>query len=199
MSLPIVACPCCNVQIPLEVWLAHTATREAFLTLAELHPGLRLPKTALRYVGLFAPAKRTLRWERIADLLREVAELVNSGRVAWKHQDLPAPMDYWLTGMESLLAKEDLRRPLSNHNLLKAIVASYSEQAQAGAEQARITSGRGETPRSAGVSPAFTAKAGETPALQTPPRTREGTATGLKNLKDVLAGMSSLSPHSPGA
>lgn len=145
-GLPIVACPCCNVQLPLEAWIAHSSTREAFLALAELHPSLRLPKTALRYVGLFAPIKQTMRWERIADLLLEVKQMVSTGRVEWKAQSLPAPMDYWLAGMETLLAKADLRRPLANHNYLKAVVAGMSDQAAGADEQRRIASGRGETP-----------------------------------------------------
>jgi hypothetical protein len=130
-GLPIVACPVCGTKIPLEVWIACTATREAFLALASLHPSQRLPWTAMRYAALFAPARQTMRWERIADVLREIGELVSSGRVEWKHQTLPAPLDYWLNGMEALLAKTDLRRPLSNHNYLKAVVAGMSDQAAA--------------------------------------------------------------------
>lgn len=45
-GLPSVHCPCCNVQLPLEGWIAHAATREAFLALAALHPSVRLPMTA---------------------------------------------------------------------------------------------------------------------------------------------------------
>ena len=146
MTLPIVACPCCNVQLPLEAWIAHQGAREAFLALAGLHPSMRLPYTTMRYVGLFGPRKQTMRWDRIADLFREVKELISTGRVAWKGQDLPAPLDYWLNGMETLLAKEDLRRPLGSHNYLKAVVAGMSEQAAATIEQQRITGGRGETP-----------------------------------------------------
>lgn len=133
-GLPIVACPVCGTKIPLEVWIACTATRDAFLALASLHPSQRLPMTALRYTSLFAPARQTMRWERIADVLREVGELVATGRVDWKHQTLPAPLDYWLGGMEALLAKADLRRPLANHNYLKAVVAGMSDQAEAKAE-----------------------------------------------------------------
>jgi hypothetical protein len=98
-----------------------------------------------------------MRWDRSADLFREVKELISSGRVQWKGQDLPAPLDYWLNGMETLLAKDDLRRPLGNHNYLKAVVAGMSEQAAATIEQQRITGGRGETaigaPRSLSPSP----------------------------------------------
>ena len=146
MSLPVVACPCCNVQLPMEAWIAHQGAREAFLALAGLHPSMRLPYTTMRYVGLFGPRKQTMRWDRIADLFREVKDLIGTGRVAWKGQDLPAPLDYWLNGMETLLAKDDLRRPLGNHNYLKAVVAGMSEQAAATIEQKRITGGRGETP-----------------------------------------------------
>lgn len=178
-GLPIVACPCCNVQLPLEAWIAASSTREAFLALAELHPSLRLPKTALRYVGLFAPIKQTMRWERIADLLLEVREMVSTGRVEWKHQSLAAPLDYWLAGMETLLAKSDLRRPLGSHNYLKAVVAGMSEQAVAGDEQRRIAGGRGET-HSPSPPPA---QAGEE---KKPRHNREAAAKALAEAKTTL-------------
>lgn len=146
MSLPVIACPVCGTRIPLEVWLACTATREAFSALAGLHPSNRLPWTAMRYAALFGPVKQTMRWERIADVLREIGQLISSGRVDWKGTDLPAPLDYWLQGMDTLLAKDDLRRPLANHNYLRAVVAGMSEQSAATSEQKRITGGRGETP-----------------------------------------------------
>lgn len=134
-SLPSVACPCCNVQLPLEAWIAHTATREAFLALAGLHPSLRLPMTALRYVGLFAPAKQAMRWERIHDLLLEVRDLIASGRCSHKHQDVAAPLDYWLNAMEECLARRDsLTLPLNSHGYLKSIVVGYGTKAEAKAE-----------------------------------------------------------------
>jgi len=190
MPLPAVSRPCCNVQLPLEAWIAHQGAREAFLALAGLHPSVRLPMAAIRYAGLFAPAKHTMRWERIADLLLEVREMVSGGRVEWKGQNLAAPLDYWLMGMDTLTAKEDLRRPLTSHNLLRAIVASYSDQAQAGAEKQRLTQGRGETPV---VAAAKAKDAGETPALHN--RTRTGTAAGLQSLRDVLAGANPTQPQ----
>jgi len=182
MSLPAVSCPCCNVQLPLEAWIAHTATREAFMALAGLHPSMRLPMTCLRYVGLFAPAKRTLRWERIADLLREVADMMRNGRVEWKHQSLPAPLDYWLTGMETLLAKSDLKRPLSNHNYLKAVVAGMSEQAQASAETQRLTQGRGETPVGR------PAPSESHASREKPTHNREAAASALASARQILKG-----------
>lgn len=131
-GLPSVSCPCCNITLPLEAWIAHTATREAFLALAGLHPSLRLPMTALRYVGLFAPAKQTMRWERIHDLLLEVRDLIASGRCSHKHQEVAAPLDYWLNAMEECLARRDsLTLPLSSHGYLKSIVVGYGSKAEA--------------------------------------------------------------------
>ncbi len=102
--------------------------------------------TTLRYVGLFAPRKQTMRWERIADLLAEVQALIATGTVEWKHQVLPAPLDYWLAGMEDMLSRPDLKVPLGGHNYLKAVVAGMSETRQASAESRALAQGRGETP-----------------------------------------------------
>lgn len=135
-GLPSVACPCCNVQLPLEAWISNAATREAFLSLAALHPSQRLPMTAMRYVGLFAPARQTMRWDRIADLLMEIRDLISSGRVEYRHQNLPAPMDYWLNAMEECLTRRaTLTLPLTSHGYLKSIVVGYSSKAEAKAEQ----------------------------------------------------------------
>ncbi len=164
MSLPAVSCPCCNVALPLEAWIAHQGAREAFLALAGLHPSVRLPMAGIRYAGLFAPAKQTMRWERIADVLAELRELVGTGRVEWEGRGHPAPLDYWLQAIDTIAAKPDLRRPLNGHNLLRKIVAGYSEQAQASAERERLTSGRGETPVGAGFKPPPTVEAGLNPA-----------------------------------
>lgn len=189
-GLPIVACPCCNVQLPLEAWIAHSSTREAFLALAELHPSLRLPKVTLRYVGLFAPIKQTMRWERIADLLLEVRQMVSTGRVEWKSQSLPAPLDYWMAGMETLLAKGDLRRPLANHNYLKAVVAGMSEQAAGAAEEKRIAGGRGETP-TGGIPPSpLYPRTGAFPkgGEKKPKHNRAAAAQAIEQAKTTLKG-----------
>lgn len=135
MGLPAITCPCCNVALPMEAVFAHQGARDAFLALAGLHPSQRLAMTALRYVGLFAPARQAMRWDSIADRMREVQDLISSGRVSWKHQDHAAPLDYWINGMEIMLADTGLRRPITGHNYLKAIVAGMGERVEAKAEQ----------------------------------------------------------------
>ncbi|MFZ5483513.1 MAG: hypothetical protein ACOZB0_04710 [Pseudomonadota bacterium] len=147
MSLPSVACPCCNVQLPLEAWIAHAATREAFIALASLHPSQRLPMAAMRYVGLFAPTKQTMRWERIADLLVELRGLIAAGRVEHRHQSHPAPLDYWIDAMEEALSRRDsLNLPLGSHGYLKSIVLGYASKAGAQAERAAHDRLAGNTP-----------------------------------------------------
>lgn len=146
MGLPAITCPCCNVAMPLEAVFAHQGARDAFLALAGLHPSQRLAMTALRYIGLFAPARQAMRWDRIADLMNEIRELVSSGRVSWKHQEHAAPLDYWISAMETMLADPVLRRPLSSHNYLKAIVAGMGERVEARAEQRDEDARAGRTP-----------------------------------------------------
>lgn len=185
MSLPAVSCPCCNVQLPLEAWISNAATREAFLALAQLHPSMRLPMTCLRYIGLFAPVKHAMRWERIADLMGEVKTLISQGTVDWKHQVLPAPLEYWLAGMEQVLAKPDLKRPLVNHNYLKAVVAGLGDQAATSEEKRRLTQGRGETPIGAPVAP--TAGASETGSPR-PKHNPQAAAEAMAQAKSILKG-----------
>lgn len=145
MTLPAITCPCCNVAIPLEAVFAHQGARDAFISLASLHPSHRLSMTALRYVGLFAPARQAMRWDRIADLMGEIKEIVSTGRVNWKHQDHAAPLEYWINAMEHMLADTSLRRPLTSHNYLKAIVAGMGEKVASTAETRNENSARGAT------------------------------------------------------
>lgn len=96
-------------------------------------------------------------------------------------------VDYWLMGMDTLTSKDDLRRPLTSHNLLRAVVASYSDAALASAEKERLTGGRGETPpRSAGVPPASTPKAGEDACTTGRPAPHQPRAAMPAHIRDTL-------------
>lgn len=134
MGLPHIACPACNSHIPLEAWLAHVGARQALLALADLHGSLRLPAVALRYLALFAPEKRTLSFDRIADLLVGLGELIRPARVEWRGRAYAAPLEAWIAGMEQMLADPRIRRPLKNHNYLRAVVAGLADQHEADLE-----------------------------------------------------------------
>lgn len=146
-GLPTVSCPACNAQMSLDVLLGHQGARDAILALAYLHPGEKLVGTAVRYLALFAPAKQTMRFDRIAALLNELGELIRPARIEHQGRSWPAPMDYWLTAMEEMLAnRERLRLPLTSHGYLKSIVAGMGDRANAEADRRREASARGETP-----------------------------------------------------
>lgn len=145
-NLPAIPCPACHSQIPLEVWLAHAGARQALVTLAELHPGWRLGAVALRYLALFAPAKRTLSLDRVADLLGQLAELIGPARVQWQGRAWAAPVDVWIAAMEHMLADAMLRRPLKNHNYLRAVVANLADREEGCREQAADARAAGRTP-----------------------------------------------------
>lgn len=147
MTLPAIPCPSCNVRAPLDVWLPHAAARDAMLALANLHPSQsRLAMTALRYVGLFAPARQEMRWDRIATVLADLQALISFGQVEWEHQRFAAPLDYWIAAMDSMIADPRIERPLKNHNYLRAIVAGMGRKAAAGAERAENDRRAGNTP-----------------------------------------------------
>lgn len=136
-GLPIVQCASCGARASLDVVIGHAGARDALLALARLHPSMAsFAGVALRYVGLHAPAKREMSFDRVAAVLAELAELVGSGRVERHGRSWPAPLDAWRSAMEEMLARrERLTLPLKGHGYLCSIVVGYAERAEAGAEQ----------------------------------------------------------------
>jgi len=186
-GLPRVVCPACQVEMGLEAILGSDDARGVVALLARMPGSPSLRKALLRYVGLFAPAKRQIGWDRVEKLLGEVVEMMESGRVTRAGASYATPLDYWQAALDALFAMPTLRRPLKSHGLLLEILVGLAGKADARAEQQRIASGRGETPV-AQASRLPTAKDAGKDACATKPRTRSGTAAGLQSLRDVLAG-----------
>lgn len=186
-GLPEVTCPACQITMGLEALLGTANARGvvALMARAPGTPALRL--ALLRYVGLFAPAKRQIGWDRVEKLLGEVVEMMETGRVERGGITYAAPLDYWSAAMDALFAMPSLRRPLKSHGLLLEILVGLAGKADARAEQQRIASGRGETPVAQASHLPASKDAGKD-ACATKPRTRSGTAAGLQSLRDVLAG-----------
>lgn len=158
----------------LDVALGHQGASDALRALAGLHPsGTRLQLTAMRYAGLFAPRKQTMRMDRVAVVLRELSELMASGRVEWEGVSHAAPLEYWIGGMEAMLARRDLGKldlPLDNHNYLRSVVAGAADRAAARAETARENQLAGRTPVGAPPpAPPETAAKREEPVRRRPP------------------------------
>ena len=189
-GLPRVVCPACQVEMGLEAILGSDDARGVVALMARIPGPPALRKALLRYVGLFAPAKRQIGWGRVERLLGEVVEMLERGTIARNGQVYAAPLDYWAAALDTLFVLPGLRRPLKTHGLLLEIITGLASKADAKAESATQRGTRGETP--IGRMPEWRSDAMPAePAAAVPPykpRSREAIAAGLQNLKDVLAG-----------
>lgn len=145
-GLPLVTCPACQTEMGLEALLGEANARGVVALMARMPgpPALRLG--VLRYVGLFAPAKRQIGWDRVERLLGEVVEMMETGRIQREGRTWPAPLDYWSAALDALFAMPTLRRLLKGHGLLLEILFGMAQKADAKAESAALRTGRGETP-----------------------------------------------------
>ena len=182
-GLPLIPCPVCNSQIPIEVWMAHTGARQAIVALAELHPGWRLGAVSLRYLALFAPEKRTLTLDRVADILVELGTLIRPARVEWKGRTWAAPVETWVQAMEEMIVSPTLKRPLKNHNYLRSVVAGLCDADDATGERGRHQRGG----RSTQVA-ASNAHKDFPPEPAKPTHNREAAAQAIAEAKATLKG-----------
>lgn len=143
MPMPSFRCPCCRNELTVEVVFAHEGVRESVQHLINAHPAAsKLLRPMLAYVGLFAPEKTDMRYERVASILGELVPMIKAGTVRDANgTEWPAPMDYWCQAFEEMLARRDagvaggLRLPLKSHGYLCAIVAGHSNKNAAHAER----------------------------------------------------------------
>lgn len=141
MTLPTFTCPICRNQLTWETIFSHEGVREAMLALVNAHPSAsKLLRPLLGYVGMFAPEKTAMRYERIAALLDELVAMIQSAKVKRDGTVYAAPLDYWANAFNEVLARRDagtLRLPLSSHGYLMEIIVGYSKKADAAAETIR--------------------------------------------------------------
>lgn len=147
MSLPEITCPNCGTAMPLEVAIGHQGARDALIALANLHPSAsRLQMLALRYVGLFAPARQKMRLDRVAAVLAELQALLSTGQVEWDGITYAAPLPYWMDAIEAMLARQgEMELPLRNHNYLRKVVSGNLRREAHAVERARETGLTGRT------------------------------------------------------
>ncbi len=140
MPLPAFRCPVCRNALTLDVVFAHDGVRESILHLLNAHPAAgKLLRPLLGYIGLFAPVKTEMRYERVAALLAELVPMIHAGTVQDGHGRVwPAPLEYWSQAFEQMLANRDtgaLRLPLKSHGYLNAIVTGFSNKSSSASEQ----------------------------------------------------------------
>lgn len=141
MNMPVFDCPVCRTTLTWDVVFAHQGVRDMMLALVDAHTeGAKLLRPMLAYIGLFAPNKTTMRYERIAHLARELVTMIREAQVKRDGTVYAAPLDYWINAFSEVLARRDagtLRLPLSSHGYLIEIIVGYSKKAEAVAETLR--------------------------------------------------------------
>lgn len=153
-------CPSCGSLASLESWLMDDDARHMLADIAGLPEPL--PRLAVRYLGAFRDPKsvRGLSWTKARRLVNELAGLVRSEDIQWDGKRiLQNKSEFWTEALTVILDKDaagTLKRPLSNHNLLRTIAYGVADQAaEAGLRQkeSNLRSGRREEVRPSAQEP----------------------------------------------
>jgi hypothetical protein len=125
-------CPHCGFYGPVEAFLTEGDAKAALAMISGL-PG-NLPRLTWSYLGLFRKpgANRAMTWSRVLRTVSALADLVRDRDVQWKGSRVVANRpEYWEQGIEAMVERDAqgrLKRPLENHNYLRAIVAELAEK-----------------------------------------------------------------------
>lgn len=128
-----VKCPNCGAVHSLDA-LINDAEASAVLK-AVLEMDVELGKAAIRYIGLFRPAKSQLSWARTAKLLNELLPMIKAQEAARDGVCFPAPAEAWIHGFNETVNARDqgrLKTPLKSHGYLYEILAGWVGQPSAG-------------------------------------------------------------------
>ena len=121
-----VKCPNCGAVHSLDS-LINDAEASAVLK-AVLEMDVELGKAAIRYIGLFRPAKSQLSWARIAKLLNELLPMIKAQEAARDGVCFPAPTEAWIHSFNETVNARDqgrLKLPLKSHGYLLEIVSQW--------------------------------------------------------------------------
>lgn len=128
-----VKCPNCGAVHSLDT-LINDAEASAVLK-AVLEMDAELGKAAIRYIGLFRPAKSQLSWARTAKLLNELLPMIKAQEATRDGVCFPAPAEAWIHGFNETVNARDqgrLKTPLKSHGYLYEILAGWIGQPSAG-------------------------------------------------------------------
>ena len=121
-----VKCPNCGAVHSLDA-LINDAEASAVLK-AVLEMDAELGKAAIRYIGLFRPAKSQLSWARTAKLLNELLPMIKAQEAVRDGICFPAPAEAWIHGFNETVNARDqgrLKLPLKSHGYLLEIVSQW--------------------------------------------------------------------------
>ena len=121
-----IKCPNCGAVHSLDS-LINDADASSVLR-AVLEMDAEMGKAAIRYVGLFRPAKSQLSWARTAKLLNELIPMIKAHTAVRDGVSFPAPAEAWLHGFNETVNARDqgrLKLPLKSHGYLLEIVSQW--------------------------------------------------------------------------
>lgn len=121
-----IKCPNCGAVHSLDS-LINDADASAVLK-AVLEMDVELGKAAIRYIGLFRPAKSQLSWARTAKLLNELLPMIKAQEAVRDGVCFPAPTEAWIYGFNETVNARDqgrLKLPLKSHGYLLEIVSQW--------------------------------------------------------------------------
>ena len=121
-----IKCPNCGAVHSLDS-LINDAEASAVLR-AVLEMDAEMGKAAIRYVGLFRPAKSQLSWARTAKLLNELMSMIKAQEAVRDGVSYPAPAEAWIYGFNETVNARDqgrLKLPLKSHGYLLEIVSQW--------------------------------------------------------------------------
>ena len=121
-----IKCPNCGAVHSLDS-LINDADASAVLK-AVLEMDVEFGKAAIRYIGLFRPAKSQLSWARTAKLLNELLPMIKAQEAARDGVCFPAPAEAWIHGFNETVNARDqgrLKLPLKSHGYLLEIISQW--------------------------------------------------------------------------
>lgn len=121
-----IKCPNCGAVHSLDS-LINDADASSVLR-AVLEMDAEMGKAAIRYIGLFRPAKSQLSWARTAKLLNELLPMIKAQEAARDGVCFPAPTEAWIHGFNETVNARDqgrLKLPLKSHGYLLDIISQW--------------------------------------------------------------------------
>ncbi len=123
-------CPCCGAENSLDAIVSNEAANAALRELTRI--GDEITRLAVMYVGMFRPAKSSLRFDHVACLLEELRIDMDNGFIERNGQRYEASRGAWCHAFRVVLEKRGtgLKLPLTSHGYLYEVIASYKEPVQ---------------------------------------------------------------------
>lgn len=121
-----IKCPNCGAVHSLDSLINDTDASAVLRAVLEMDA--EMGKAAIRYVGLFRPAKSQLSWARTAKLLNELMPMIKAQEAVRDGVSSPAPAEAWLHGFNETVNARDqgrLKLPLKSHGYLLEIVSQW--------------------------------------------------------------------------